>query len=108
MKVEDLSKRQLCKLAKEVSMGMFDLLKMVEFKESTMMDCWLVHLSDDVDCESCPIVNGCRGVRGEVGKLEAEKSRLQKAVSMLNSMVKCGDKHSDKSLKIVEQAMQGR
>ena len=76
---EDLSKEQLIKLAREVSMGMFDLLKMIEFKEESMMDCWLVHPIDDEDCESCSIINGCRGVREHVNKIEKEALTLLKS-----------------------------
>lgn len=44
-------------------------------EDATMLECWLVHPSDDVDCEQCPNMKDCREVRAEV---DAQQEQIEK------------------------------
>jgi len=66
------------KMIEESFTKVFELLESepepTEPEKSPMMsECWLVHPSDDIDCEQCPNVGECREVRAEIDRLTAEK-----------------------------------
>jgi hypothetical protein len=88
IKPEDLSKDQLVGVLREMTLGFIDLLKSVEFKNESMMDCWLVHPDDDSDCDMCPIVNGCRGVRKFVESLQSTIAAKDQKIKQLIGVVK--------------------
>jgi len=88
------------------------------------IDCYCIHILNGkmTEAQADEIIRCCKAYEGLVREVEIEadgakvlaealikaqkeRGRLRTAIGLLNSMVLCGEKHSDKSKQIVEQAL---